>query len=240
MVPRINRIFCDWYGFERPVIAAVNGHAVAGGLILALCADYRVGSEGGPATASPSSAWCAIPGRRDRDREGRALATGRAPARAGGEPDRRRDRKEWDVVDELLPGAQVLARSLEVAHEYANLPTTTTRRSRTSYEAWPSAGCSPNPRATVQRGLAQRRDGGRRPRRDRPGLSARWRGREAAADASPRPRLNTPDDEGTSCACGSRSAAARFARSPRSRARRVRRWTTSGAAGWRCCSSGSP
>lgn len=42
MIEGINRLFCDWYCFPRPVVAAVNGHAIAGGLILALCADYRV------------------------------------------------------------------------------------------------------------------------------------------------------------------------------------------------------
>src|SRR5215211_3044369 len=45
MVGGINDLFLSWYGFPRPVVAAVNGHAVAGGLILALCADYRVGSS---------------------------------------------------------------------------------------------------------------------------------------------------------------------------------------------------
>jgi len=47
MVEGINGIFAGWYGFPRPVVAAVNGHAIAGGLILALCADYRVGSSEG-------------------------------------------------------------------------------------------------------------------------------------------------------------------------------------------------
>jgi enoyl-CoA hydratase len=46
MVAAINRLFLDWYGLPHPVVAAVNGHAVAGGLILALCADHRVGSLG--------------------------------------------------------------------------------------------------------------------------------------------------------------------------------------------------
>ena len=47
MVGGINRLFAGWYGFPRPVVCAVNGHAIAGGLILALCADRRVGTHHG-------------------------------------------------------------------------------------------------------------------------------------------------------------------------------------------------
>ena len=43
----INRMVAAWYGFERPVVGAINGHAIAGGIVLALCADYRVGSKKG-------------------------------------------------------------------------------------------------------------------------------------------------------------------------------------------------
>src|SRR5215207_4722317 len=47
MVVGVNRLVAAWYGLPRPVVAAVNGHAVAGGLVIALCADYRVGSTKG-------------------------------------------------------------------------------------------------------------------------------------------------------------------------------------------------
>jgi enoyl-CoA hydratase len=47
MVEGINRMAGGWYGFPRPVVAAVNGHAIAGGMVLALCADHRVGSRRG-------------------------------------------------------------------------------------------------------------------------------------------------------------------------------------------------
>jgi enoyl-CoA hydratase len=47
MVHGVNRVFADWYGFPRPVVVAVNGHAVAGGLILALCGDLRFGVADG-------------------------------------------------------------------------------------------------------------------------------------------------------------------------------------------------
>lgn len=43
----INRLFAGWYGFPRPLVTAVNGHAVAGGLILALCGDHRVVGRSG-------------------------------------------------------------------------------------------------------------------------------------------------------------------------------------------------
>src|SRR5918994_4197365 len=44
MVRDVNKLFSGWHEFPRPVVTAVNGHAVAGGLVLALCGDYRVAS----------------------------------------------------------------------------------------------------------------------------------------------------------------------------------------------------
>ena len=44
MVSGINRMVIATYGLSCPVIAAVTGHAIAGGLVLALCADLRVAS----------------------------------------------------------------------------------------------------------------------------------------------------------------------------------------------------
>ncbi len=35
------------FTYERPVVAAVNGHAIAGGLIIALCCDYRICVDSG-------------------------------------------------------------------------------------------------------------------------------------------------------------------------------------------------
>jgi enoyl-CoA hydratase len=44
MVRGINAMAARWYALDLPVVAAVNGHAIAGGLVLALCADHRVGA----------------------------------------------------------------------------------------------------------------------------------------------------------------------------------------------------
>lgn len=47
MVESINRMVLTGYGLPCPVVAAVTGHAIAGGLVLALCADVRVASTNG-------------------------------------------------------------------------------------------------------------------------------------------------------------------------------------------------
>jgi enoyl-CoA hydratase len=124
-VDGINRLFSGWYAFPRPVVAAVNGHAVAGGLILALCADHRVCATEGrlgltelraglpyPVAAisvvraelSPSAARRLVLGAALVD-PSEALALG--------------------VVDELRPADEVLPRAVEVATELASLPRAT-------------------------------------------------------------------------------------------------------------------
>ena len=47
MVQGINRMAIGVYSLPCPVVAAVTGHAIAGGMVLALCADYRIASSHG-------------------------------------------------------------------------------------------------------------------------------------------------------------------------------------------------
>jgi enoyl-CoA hydratase len=47
MMTAVNSLFRAWYGLPAAVVCAVNGHAIAGGMILALCGDYRVGGGTG-------------------------------------------------------------------------------------------------------------------------------------------------------------------------------------------------
>jgi enoyl-CoA hydratase len=46
-LPALNECFETVFGTGLPVVAAVNGHAIAGGCILAACCDRRLMAEGG-------------------------------------------------------------------------------------------------------------------------------------------------------------------------------------------------
>ncbi|HEX6117753.1 MAG TPA: enoyl-CoA hydratase/isomerase family protein [Solirubrobacterales bacterium] len=122
MVAGINRLFIDWYSFPRPVVAAVSGHAVAGGMILALCADRRIGS--GAATYGLTELRVGVPYP--------AAAIGCVRAELSPAAARRLVLEAelidgeaalgYGLVDELLPADAVLGRARQVAAGLAELP----------------------------------------------------------------------------------------------------------------------
>jgi enoyl-CoA hydratase len=122
MVHGINRLFAGWYSFPRPLVMAVNGHAIAGGLILALCGDYRVGATAGKLGLTELSVGVPYP------------AVASAVVRAELTPAAARvlalrahlieseEGLALGLVDELAAPADVLPRALAVAEELARLP----------------------------------------------------------------------------------------------------------------------
>jgi enoyl-CoA hydratase len=125
----INRMLGALYGCPVPVVGGVNGHAVAGGFILALSADYRIGASGNfdigltearvgiPFPAAPMIVLQAeLAPQHARFITLYARNFGPDEARARG------------VFDELQPQGAVLERAMEVARDMASIPGDAYRR----------------------------------------------------------------------------------------------------------------
>jgi len=116
----MDRLLLRFFAFPKPVVAALNGHAFAGGLFLALCADYRVmredrgfccmpeidlGIELPPGTVALISH---VMGRRNA--EFLTLFAKRLAAK---------DALKMGAVDEIVKAEEVLPRALEAARHLA-------------------------------------------------------------------------------------------------------------------------
>jgi enoyl-CoA hydratase len=129
MVEGINAVFLGWYSLPRPLVCAVNGHAIAGGLILALCGDHRVGCGVGKLGLTelragipyPAAAMAIVraelspPAVRQLALRAELVESGPAAVELG-------------LLDELVAPDELLDRSLAVAGELAALPRSTYAR----------------------------------------------------------------------------------------------------------------
>jgi enoyl-CoA hydratase len=122
MVEGINTTFLDWYSFPRPVVSAVNGHAIAGGLILALTGDQRVGAGDGKLGLTELKAGIGYP----LAAIGIVKAELTPPAARilalGAELVDMRTGLELGLLDELVEPDHLIDRSLELATALAALP----------------------------------------------------------------------------------------------------------------------
>jgi len=120
---RFNQVMGDLFACPLPVVAAVNGHAIAGGCVLAMCADQRVLVDGGarlgtnevplgvglPPSALEPIRWQLTPAVAFR-----VLLRGELF-----EPD---EALELGLVQELAPADAVLERAVARAAELGALP----------------------------------------------------------------------------------------------------------------------
>jgi enoyl-CoA hydratase len=122
MVDGVNRLMAAWYSFPRPLVCAVNGHAIAGGMIIALCGDYRVGCTQGKLGLTELRAGVPYPAvpiaivRAELSPAAARVLTLRAHLV---DPE---EGLSLGLVDELTAPEDVLERALVVAGEMAQLP----------------------------------------------------------------------------------------------------------------------
>lgn len=123
LVNSLNRLLGSLYGFPKPTVAAVNGHAIAGGFFPVIASDWRVCvntgcglglTEARMGLTFPISCmeiiWAELTGQASRH----LILTGRVftPQEA----------LAMGVVDELQPADSLMPRALEAASELAELP----------------------------------------------------------------------------------------------------------------------
>ena len=121
-LPELRRVFSSLATFELPMVAAVNGHAIAGGYILAAAADWILMAEGpGQAGVTGAAGRCPLPG----DSAGTAAhAYRRRPGPAAHH--RRRHVPGLPalaryLIDEAVAAGDLASRSLAVARRLAGL-----------------------------------------------------------------------------------------------------------------------
>ena len=110
-LPELRRAFTRLATFELPVVAAVNGHAIAGGFILVAAADWAVMAEG-PGQAGVTELLVGVPfpavalellRLRAGDAQARPLALSGATFGAG-------EALARGLVDEAVPAAELAGR----------------------------------------------------------------------------------------------------------------------------------
>jgi enoyl-CoA hydratase len=122
-LPALSRMLLDLFAFPKPLIVAVNGHAIAGGCLFALAGDYRLMAQGNGrigipellvGVAFPPGVIEAVRFSLPAQQLQTLLYTGKTVL-----PDEALQR---GIVDEVVDAASLAARAEELGRHFASLP----------------------------------------------------------------------------------------------------------------------
>jgi enoyl-CoA hydratase len=135
-LPLLSRFLLTFFTFPRPVVAAVNGHAIAGGCVIALAADARLMAEGDGriglpellvGVPFPTAAFEVVRFAVPRQRLQSLIYSGRTLSA--------REALEAGLVDEVIAPAALPDRAQEVARQLASIPPPVYRLTKQSLRA---------------------------------------------------------------------------------------------------------
>jgi enoyl-CoA hydratase/carnithine racemase len=118
-----NRVCMDLYTLPKPTVAAITGHALAGGCILALCCDWRFIAEGRKLMGlNEVKLGVPVPYLADRVLHGLVGVRHARKVLEGGDFFEPAEALEMGMVDEVLPVEAVVDKALEHAEKLGTLP----------------------------------------------------------------------------------------------------------------------
>jgi enoyl-CoA hydratase/carnithine racemase len=123
VVAELQRAISALEQMPKPVVAAVNGLAVGGGLQLAIACDLRIASEDAE-FASMEMRWAIVPDLGGTERLPRLVGLGRAKELIlTGRPVRAAEAERIGLVNRVVPAERVATEALELAAGLAAGPT---------------------------------------------------------------------------------------------------------------------
>jgi enoyl-CoA hydratase len=122
-LPALSEVFLRLFTLPRPAVAAINGHAIAGGCILACACDYRVMADGKARIGLPELA-VGVPFPASAIELLRSVTD---PARLHeylflGRTYEAREAADVGLVNEVVPAERVTRRAAEVARDLGSRP----------------------------------------------------------------------------------------------------------------------
>lgn len=110
---------------SKPVIAAINGYCLGGGLELAMSCDFRYASENAQ-LGQPEINLGLIPGAGGTQRLPRLIGKGKAKEMMfSGLPIKAKEALEVQLIQKIFPQSELMTETLKIAHLIANKPTIT-------------------------------------------------------------------------------------------------------------------
>ena len=120
--PEVREIWDVLARFPKPMVVAINGHALGGGLELALCGDILIAARG-VKLGTPEPKLGIMPGGGATQRLVRAVGHYRAmQLLLTAEPIEAETAAEWGLIAEICEPAELVDRALAVAETIAALP----------------------------------------------------------------------------------------------------------------------
>ncbi|MFN0060412.1 MAG: enoyl-CoA hydratase/isomerase family protein [Planctomycetota bacterium] len=125
-LPALRRALHALFTLEKPVVAAANGHAIAGGALLLLACDYRMMAEGGGRVGVPElRVGVPFPAIALEILRGVLPPAQFARMIYRGETFEGEQLERFGIVDERVPSAELRERAIARARELAGIPAAT-------------------------------------------------------------------------------------------------------------------